>query len=198
MEKITISDWKIIEEKGQPFILASRLSDLFISFLILSGIEFIILADIQRGGFSESIKTFLYISFGLNSIALFLVGVGFLPYVAGANPNSFFIYQGDLVCLDSFKKGWRKSLREFGEFRVQSASQHQLVIEVVEKDSEKIWGCLCIKELNPEKDAPLQLLIEAIESEPVLFTQLVWTNLECEGQRGLQDLLIHTVARVTL
>ena len=202
MEKVTISDWKVVEEKGHPLILAPSLSRLLKSLLLLSGIELTLMALIQWGDFSEESILLFHLLSALTLVALFFTGVGVIPYLIGANPNSFLICQGELVCVDSFKKGWKKPIREFGELRVQSASkenlmQHKLVFEVIEKDSDKVWGRTYIDHLDLEKDFQLQLFVEAIQTEPTLFRQFVWTDLDCPIQRGLKEIFIQAAAGLT-
>lgn len=202
MEKAIISDWKTVEEKGFLLILAPSLSRLLQSLFLLSGIELTLMALIQWGGFSEEAISLFHLLSALTVIVLFFTGVGVIPYLTGANPNSFLIYQGELVCVDSFKKGWKKPLREFGELRVQSAlkgnfMQHKLVIEVIEKKSGKVWGRTYIDHLDLEKDFQLQLFVEAIQAEPILLTQFVWTDLDCPVQRGLKEIFIQAAAGLT-
>lgn len=202
MEKSTLKDWEMIEEKGQPLILAPSLSRLLQSLFLLSGIELTLMALIQWGGFSEEAISLFHLLSAFTLVALFFAGVGVIPYLTGANPNSFLICQGELVCVDSFKKGWKKPFHEFGELRVQSASkenfmQHKLVIEVIEKDSGKVWGRTYIDYLDFEKDFQLQLFVEAIQVEPILLSQFVWTDLDCPLQRGLKEIFIHAAAGLT-
>lgn len=203
MEKSTLKDWEMIEDKGQPLILAPSLSRMLKSLVLLSGLEFLLFGLIQWGGFSEETISLFNLLFELTIVVLSFVGVLWLPYLIGSNPNSFLIYQGELICFDSFKKGWRKPLREFGELRVSTASKgklmlHQLAIELIDKDSDKVWGRTYIDYLDLEKDFQLQLFVEAIQAEPILFTQFIWTDLDCPLQRGLKEIFIHAAAGLTL